>query len=70
MNDIFNKKEIEINDKINDLIKLFYELEQTHSEDINEWILNIHGLQKIIGLRVLRRTFPETYPTYLITKEK
>ena len=36
MNDIFNKKEIEINDKINDLIKLFYELEQTHSEDINE----------------------------------
>jgi hypothetical protein len=52
---------------VSDLIvkahNLFTDLEQTHPNDLPDWVNAIHQLQNIIGMRVLRRDYPETYKT-------
>ena len=41
--------------KIVEIHSLFIELEQTHPSDITEWVSSIHSLQKLMGMRILRR---------------
>lgn len=40
----------------------FVSLEQSHPSDIADFNRGIHDLQKIIGMRELRRLMPEKYP--------
>ena len=41
----------------------FVKLEATHPNDITDWVNAIHTLQGILGKRVLRRDYPETFST-------
>lgn len=60
-------KEIEdaITQQIAKLWNLFLKLEQTHPSDIEDFQHGIHEIQKVIGMRRLRRLFPEEYPSYI-----
>lgn len=40
----------------------FIKLEQTHPSDIDDFANAIHDLQKIIALRMCRRSNPEIFP--------
>lgn len=42
----------------------FSHLEQTHPSDITDFVFHIHALQRILGQRVLRRDYPNTFPTH------
>lgn len=42
----------------------FIKLERTHPQEIDEWITSVHRLQDLLGMRILRRDYPETFPTY------
>jgi len=41
----------------------FVDLEQTHPDDIKDWVQAVHSMQKIIGMRILRRDYPEQFST-------
>ena len=41
----------------------FSELEQTHPSDINDWVFHLHGLQRLLGQRLLRRDYPHIFIT-------
>lgn len=40
----------------------FSQLEQTHSDDLKDFHEGIHILQKVMGMRELRRLMPHKYP--------
>jgi len=42
----------------------FSKLKQTHPDDLRDFVFHIHALQRILGQRVLRRKYPETFPTH------
>jgi hypothetical protein len=42
----------------------FSKLEQTNPNDIKDFVFHINALQRILGQRVLRRDYPNTFPTY------
>lgn len=42
----------------------FIKLEPTHPSDIVDWVNAIHTLQRILGGRILRRDYPETFSTF------
>jgi hypothetical protein len=42
----------------------FSNLEQTNPNDIKDFVFHINALQRILGQRVLRRDYPNTFPTY------
>lgn len=56
--------ENEIHECIRKMLGLFDTLEQTHPSDTNDFRQGIHELQKVIGMRRLRRLMPEVYPSY------
>ena len=61
INKDFTKNEIKILNKLADTHNLFIKLKEQHPADIKEWCASIHDLQKIIGMRVLRRNFPKIF---------
>lgn len=63
-------KEDKINILIKDLWNLFIDLEQTHPSDEGDFQHGIHELQKVMGMRRLRRILPQEYPTYIKVNDK
>ena len=57
----FTDEEQKVMDLLVKAHKNFLSLERTHSMEINEWILSFHKLQDLLGSRVLRRDYPETF---------
>ncbi len=55
------KTEKEILDSTVELWNKFLDLRQTHDSDIKEVLEAIHKIQYIIGMRSLRRLYPEQY---------
>ena len=49
---------------------LFSKLESTHPSDREDFTNGIHELQKILGMRILRRDYPNVFPSYCKTKTK
>lgn len=60
----FTPEEKEIMSLIVEAHNKFLELERTHPMEMTEWVDSIHRLQDLLGARVLRRDYPETFPTY------
>lgn len=60
----FTEREQEIMNKIVEAHNMYVNLYHTHPSDLPEWVNSIHDLQKILGMRVLRRELPETFPSY------
>jgi hypothetical protein len=50
-------------DKIVELHNAFLKLEATHPVDLYDWVNGIHILQRVIGLRILRRDYPAVFKT-------
>jgi hypothetical protein len=66
---VFSEKEtIEIEDAILDktaeIYNMFLGLEQTHPSDINDLADALHDIQKIISVRMARRSRPDKFVTY------
>ena len=59
---MLTEKEEEIINKIIDIHNLYVNLNIQHPSDLPEWCTHIHGLQKLIGMRILRREHPEIFP--------
>jgi hypothetical protein len=60
----FTEDEQEIMDRLVDIHNKYINLEITHPSDLPEWINSFHSLQKIMGMRILRREHPNTFPTH------
>ena len=60
------EKEIKVEEEISNLIvevwNKFTELTPTHYCDIDDFRNGIHELQKVLGMRELRRLMPKKYP--------
>jgi len=57
----FTDKEQKIMDLLVEAHNNFIELDKTHPMEITEWVSNLHKLQDLLGARVLRRDYPETF---------
>ena len=57
----FTDKEQKVMDSLIEAHNSFMELEKTHPMEITEWVSNFHKLQDLLGARVLRRDYPETF---------
>lgn len=62
----FTEKEKEIMNKITEIHNSYIELESQHPSDLPEWIDSIHNLQKIMGMRILRREHTDIFPIHKI----
>lgn len=51
-----------ISDCLVDIWNKFVNLKQTHPSDIEDFKRGVHELEKVIGMRELRRLMPEKYP--------
>ena len=60
----FTNKEQKIMELLVEAHNNFVELNRTHPMEVTEWSINFHKLQDLLGARVLRRDYPETF-TYI-----
>lgn len=65
MEEPYTSKEKKVSDLLVDAHNTFLELEETHSSEKLEWLTHIHGLQSILSMRILRRDYPQTFPTII-----
>ncbi len=59
----FTKEESEICDLILDAHNKFCELESTHPDEARQWLDGIQSIQSVLMNRVIRRDYPEHFPT-------
>ena len=57
-------KEQEVSDHLVNAWVKFAKLEKQHPDDINDFKDSIHRLQELMAMRVVRRAYPEGWPTY------
>lgn len=57
------KIEKDILEYISESWNLFSKLPQTHPSDIEDFAQGVHDLQKVIGMRMIRRERPDVFPT-------
>lgn len=60
-NEPFTKEEAEIMDLLVQAHNKFIGLSKTNEMETAEWIGSFHKLQDLLGARVLRRDYPETF---------
>lgn len=61
-NNIVIERDNDIMNSIANLWDEFTQLKQTHPSDIEDFNKAIHDLQKVMGMRELRRLMPHKYP--------
>ena len=64
----FTEEEAKIMSLLVEAHELYIELATTNPSDLPEWVFHLHGMQRILGQRILRREYPDTFPSY--KKEK
>lgn len=57
-------EENEILDLTVEVWNKFAGLEVQHPSDLDDFYRAIHDIQRIVAMRVLRREYPEVFPTY------
>lgn len=62
--DGLTEQEGEVMDSLVNAWNKFVKLERTHPCDINDFADGIHKCQYELCMRVMRRDYPEGYPTY------
>lgn len=58
------EQESSVAEKLVEAWNEFSKLEQTHPSDLEDFQRGIHQLQHILGMRTLRRLYPEYYKSY------
>lgn len=61
MKEPYTKEEKEVADLLIEAHNKFIKLKRTHPSEMDEWIVNFHRLQKVVGFRILRRDYPDTF---------
>lgn len=59
----FTDKEQKIMNLLVEAHNNFLTLDQTHPTETIDWMNGIHKLQDLLGCRVLRRDYPEIFPS-------
>lgn len=62
--DGLTQEEGKVMDALVEAVDAFNKLEATHPCDKEEFGSGIHQCQKTLTMRILRRDYPEGYPTY------
>jgi acyl-CoA reductase-like NAD-dependent aldehyde dehydrogenase len=62
MNGPFTEKEQKVMDALVSAHNAFSDLEKQHPDEVAEFTKAIHDAQNILGWRILRRDYPETFP--------
>lgn len=57
----FTEQEEEIINLLTEAHNKFVKLEQTHPDDIKQWINGIHKCQNVIMGRIVRRDYPNVF---------
>lgn len=60
----FTLAEQDIIDNIIKIHNMYINLDVSHPSDLPEWVTSIHNLQKIMGMRILRREYPDIFPSH------
>ena len=60
----FTKKEQKVVKKLVEAENIFITLDRQHPSETKEWEFYLHGLQKILSMRILRREHPDHFPDY------
>jgi hypothetical protein len=56
--------ERQISDHLSEATNLFMKLDQQHPSEKGNFATAIHVCQGLLGMRTLRRDYPDKYPTY------
>ncbi len=59
----FTEQEQKIMDLLVEAHNKFIELETTHLMETTEWVSSLHKLQDLLGARILRRDYPNFFPS-------
>jgi hypothetical protein len=70
MQNPYIETEQEIMNNLISAYNLFIKLEPTHPCDREDFADGIHELQKILGMRILRRDYPDMFPTKIKIKNE
>lgn len=54
--------EKQISDRLCEAMNLFNELDSQHPSEMHDFVDGIHKCQYVLGMRILRRDYPEIYP--------
>lgn len=57
----FTKEEQEVMNLLLRANDKFNKLERTHPMEVSEWVTSFHHLQDLLGWRVLRRDYPDSF---------
>jgi len=63
-------REQEILELVTEAYNEFLQLPEQHSSDKEDFAKAVHILQAIIGMRIIRRNYPDTWKSLTITEEK
>jgi len=63
MKNAFTPQEVEIMELLIIAHNKFCQLQSTHPSEATDWQNGIHRLQAVMGLRILRRDYPEEFVT-------
>lgn len=63
-NDGLTEQEGKVMDSLVNAWNEFTKLERTHPDECNYFADGINKCQNILAMRILRRDYPEGYPTY------
>jgi len=58
----FTKEEEIVMDKLVEAHIAFNNLERQHPDELKDWVVYLHHLQKLLGFRILRREHPKVFP--------
>lgn len=64
-----NEQERKIMELLCQVHNEFVKLEQTHPNDIKNWVSSVHRMQDIISCRIVRRDYPDDFATYIKNKD-
>ena len=53
-----------IMDKLMECYELFLKIDREHPDEIRNFVDGVHKIQDVLALRVIRRCYPQGWPTY------
>jgi hypothetical protein len=56
--------EQEVMNKLNECYAAFFALGREHPDEMRDFIDGVHRIQDVMAVRVVRRCYPEGWPTY------
>lgn len=65
----FLPQEKKCHDDLMSAYEAFLEMDRQHPDELRDFVDPLHRLQDLLAVRVIRRVFPEGWPTHKVAKE-